>query len=103
MIENGTISGKIAKTVFEEMFSSGKDPGIIVEEKGLKQVSDQSELQGAISKVLDAHPEELAKYLGGKKQLQGFFVGQVMKTTKGKANPKLVNELLAEELKKRES
>jgi aspartyl-tRNA(Asn)/glutamyl-tRNA(Gln) amidotransferase subunit B len=103
MIENGTISGKIAKTVFEEMFSSGKDPGIIVEEKGLKQVSDQSELQGAISKVLDAHPEELAKYLGGKKQLQGFFVGQVMKTTKGKANPKLVNQLLAEELKKRES
>lgn len=103
MIENGTISGKIAKTVFEDMFSTGKDPGVIVEEKGLKQVSDQSELRGAISKVLDAHPEELAKYLGGKKQLQGFFVGQVMKTTKGKANPKLVNELLAEELKRRDS
>lgn len=103
MIEDGTISGKIAKTVFEEMYSTGKDPSEIVEEKGLKQVSDESELQTIIGKILDDHPEEVSKYLGGKKQLQGFFVGQVMKATRGKANPKLVNQLLEEELKNRES
>lgn len=102
MIDDGTISGKIAKTVFEEVYATGKDPANIVQEKGLVQVSDQSELGNIISKVLDDNPNELAKYLGGKKQLQGFFVGQVMKATKGKANPKLVNQLLAKELKNRE-
>jgi aspartyl-tRNA(Asn)/glutamyl-tRNA(Gln) amidotransferase subunit B len=103
LIEDGTISGKIAKTVFEEMFATGKDPGAIIEEKGLVQISDSDQLADLIGKALDDSPKELEKLLAGKKKLMGFFVGQVMKATKGKANPKLVNEILAEEVKKRGS
>lgn len=101
LIDNGTVSGKIAKTVFEEMYSTGKDAATIIQEKGLVQVSDTQELASIIQKVLDDNPEEVAKFLGGKKKLMGFFVGQVMKATKGKANPKMVNQILGEEFTKR--
>ncbi|AFM25611.1 Asp-tRNA(Asn)/Glu-tRNA(Gln) amidotransferase subunit GatB [Desulfomonile tiedjei] len=100
-VEDGTISGKIAKTVFEEMFRTGKEPEEIIREKGLVQVSDTDELTAACREVLDANAGEVAKYLSGKTKIFGFFVGQVMKKTKGKANPGLVNSILEEELKKR--
>jgi aspartyl-tRNA(Asn)/glutamyl-tRNA(Gln) amidotransferase subunit B len=103
LMENGTISGKIAKTVFEEMYDTGADPSTIIREKGLLQVSDAEELAAIIRKVLDENPGEVAKYLSGKKQVVGFFVGQIMKATRGKANPKVVNELLSQELSRRES
>lgn len=101
LIDNGTVSGKIAKTVFEDMCSTGRDAAAIIEEKGLVQVSDTNELRGVIGKVLDDNPDEVGKYLGGKTKLMGFFVGQAMKATKGKANPSVVNQILAEELGKR--
>jgi aspartyl-tRNA(Asn)/glutamyl-tRNA(Gln) amidotransferase subunit B len=102
LMENGTISGKIAKTVFEEMCATGKDPAAIIEEKGLVQVSDKDQLVVAVRTVLQENKGEVLKYLGGKTKLLGFFVGQVMKATKGKANPGLVNEILKEELEKME-
>lgn len=100
MIEDGTISGKIGKTVFEEMWSSGKGADEIVKEKGLVQVSDVSELTDIIRKILDENTSQVARYLGGKSQLLAFFVGQTMKATRGKANPQLVNEILSVELEK---
>ena len=98
LIEDGTISGKIAKEVFEEMLSSGKGANEIVEEKGMTQISDQSELEKIISQILDAHPDEIERYKAGDQKLMGFFVGQAMKQTKGKANPKVVNEILRKAL-----
>lgn len=94
LIEDGTISGKIAKDVFEDMFTSGKSANQIVEEKGMKQISDQSELENIVSRILADHPDEISRYKAGDQKLMGFFVGQVMKETKGKANPKIVNEIL---------
>jgi aspartyl-tRNA(Asn)/glutamyl-tRNA(Gln) amidotransferase subunit B len=102
-VEDGTISGKMAKTLFEEMCATGKDPSAIIKKKGLVQISDTGELSELVQTVLDNNPEEVKKYLSGKTALMGFFVGQVMKRTKGKANPKVVNEILMEELKKREN
>ena len=99
MIEAGKISGKIAKSIFEEMFKTGKMPEEIVEQKGLKQISDIDELSDIIDQVLKENPEIVAQYLSGKMQVFTFLVGQVMKKTKGKANPKLVNELLKKKLK----
>jgi aspartyl-tRNA(Asn)/glutamyl-tRNA(Gln) amidotransferase subunit B len=101
LIDDGTISGKIAKTVFEEMFKTGQDPKTIIQEKGLVQVSDTEELSAIVRQILDDNPSEVAKYLKGKTAVMGFFVGQVMKATKGKANPSVVNQILAEELKKK--
>ncbi|MEJ2716574.1 MAG: Asp-tRNA(Asn)/Glu-tRNA(Gln) amidotransferase subunit GatB [Deltaproteobacteria bacterium] len=101
LIEKGTISGKIAKGVFEEMYSTGSDARSIIEKQGLAQISDADELSELIRTVLDKNPGEVKKFLGGKTKILGFFVGQVMKATKGKANPKLVNEILAAELKAR--
>ncbi len=98
MIEKGTISGKIAKTVFAEMYSTGKQPGKIVEEKGLVQVTDRSEISKIVDQVLAETPRQIEEYRAGKRKLLGFFVGQVMKKTQGKANPKLVNEILREKL-----
>ena len=98
LIQDGTISGKIAKEVFEEMLSSGKGAKEIVEEKGMTQISDQSELEDIISQILNAHPDEIERYKAGDQKLMGFFVGQAMKETKGKANPKVVNELLRKAL-----
>ena len=98
LIDDGIISGKIAKIVFEEMYASGKTPKVIVEEKGLKQVADQGEIGEVIDAVLAAHPSQVNDYRRGKEKLLGFFVGQVMKQTRGKANPKLVNEILRDRL-----
>ena len=94
MVDKGTISGKIAKTVFEEMVASGRMPQPIVAEKGLVQVSDEGALEKAIQEVLNAHADQVEQYRQGKEKVFGFLVGQVMKTTKGKANPQVVNELL---------
>jgi aspartyl-tRNA(Asn)/glutamyl-tRNA(Gln) amidotransferase subunit B len=99
LIDEGKISSKIAKTVFDEVISSGKNPSVIVEEKGLIQISDSSEIEKAVQDVIDANPKEVERYKNGEKKLQGFFVGQVMRATKGKANPKVVNELLAKLIK----
>ena len=98
LIDDGIISGKIAKNVFDEMYSSGKDPVDIVKEKGLVQISDTSELETTISGLIEKHPAEVERYRGGDKKLMGFFVGQIMKETQGKANPKVVNELLRKAL-----
>ncbi|MFQ5842351.1 MAG: Asp-tRNA(Asn)/Glu-tRNA(Gln) amidotransferase subunit GatB [Thermodesulfobacteriota bacterium] len=100
MIKDGVISGKIAKTVFEEMYRSGEDPEKTVHEKGLIQLADVDEIQRIIHGVLEENPKLTEDYQKGKEQLFGFFVGQVMKATKGKANPKLVNELLRRSLSK---
>ncbi len=98
LIENGTISGKIGKTVFEEVFKTGKDPEKIIEEKGLKQVTDESAIQSVVQEVIEENPDTVEKYRKGKTKVMGFLVGQVMKKTRGKANPKMVNELLGKEL-----
>jgi aspartyl-tRNA(Asn)/glutamyl-tRNA(Gln) amidotransferase subunit B len=103
MVDNATISGTISRTVYEEMRATGKDPKLIVQEKGLLQVSDADELTLIVRKVLDDSPAEVEKYLGGKTKLMGFFVGQAMKATKGKANPAVLNRVVGEELEKRRS
>lgn len=99
LIDDGTISGKIAKTVFEEMFNTGHDPKVIVEEKGLVQVADHGAIEAAIDEVLNANQDKVAEYKSGKDKLLGFFVGQVMKLTGGKANPQMLNDILKEKLK----
>ncbi|ACO03728.1 MAG TPA: Asp-tRNA(Asn)/Glu-tRNA(Gln) amidotransferase GatCAB subunit B [Persephonella sp.] len=99
LIDKGDISSKIGKEVFEEVFKTGKSPKTIVEEKGLKQVSDEGEIRKIVEEVLNNHPAEVEKYKAGNQKLMGFFVGQVMKATRGKANPKLVNKILQELLK----
>ena len=98
-IEDSTISGKIAKEIFEEMWNSKKSPDEIIEEKGLKQVTDSSEIEKVINQVLHQNQSQLEQYKSGKVKLFGFFVGQVMKASKGKANPEQVNKLLEERLK----
>jgi aspartyl-tRNA(Asn)/glutamyl-tRNA(Gln) amidotransferase subunit B len=98
LIDKGTISGKIAKTVFEEMYRSGKNAEEIVREKGLVQISDESAIEKAVDEVIAGHPKEAEKFRSGDEKLLGFFVGQVMKATKGKANPKMLNELLKKKL-----
>ena len=98
LIDKKTISGKIAKTVFDEMAVSGKSPEEIVEKKGLVQVTDELAIETAVQKILANHPDEVAAYHNGKTQLLGFFVGQVMKETRGKANPKMVNDVLKKKL-----
>jgi aspartyl-tRNA(Asn)/glutamyl-tRNA(Gln) amidotransferase subunit B len=100
LLDKGTISGKIAKTVFEEMFMTGKDPEVIVKEKGLVQISDTGELETVAQTVIAANPQSVADYKAGKEKAIGFLVGQMMKETKGRANPGLVNELLRKELEK---
>lgn len=98
LIDDGTISGKIAKTVFEDMFSSGKAPDAIIKEKGLIQVSDEAALIPIIDDIISANPKVVEDYRNGKEKAAGFFVGQVMKATRGKANPAIVNKLLKEKL-----
>lgn len=93
-IDSNEISGKIAKTVFEEMFTTSKDPESIIKEKGLVQISDTGSLEAAAKKVIEANPTQLADYRAGKVKLLGFFVGQVMKETKGQGNPGLINEIV---------
>jgi aspartyl-tRNA(Asn)/glutamyl-tRNA(Gln) amidotransferase subunit B len=98
LIKDGTISGKIAKTVFELMANGDKDPQKIVEEKGLKQESDFKVLESLIEKVIAENPDKVKEYKSGKEKLFGFFVGQAMKASDGKANPKLVNDILKKKL-----
>jgi aspartyl-tRNA(Asn)/glutamyl-tRNA(Gln) amidotransferase subunit B len=98
LMENGTISSKIAKTVFKEMLETGKDPHSIVEEKGLVQISDEGAIRQIVDKVIAGNPQSVADFKAGKEKAIGFLVGQVMKETKGKANPALVNQLLREAL-----
>jgi len=99
LVSKDVISGTMAKTVFEEMASTGKEASVIVEEKGLAQVSDSSEIEGIVDQILADNPNEVEAFRGGKTKLMGFFVGRVMKATKGKGNPKVVNQLLNEKLK----
>ena len=94
LIDSGVISGKIAKQIFPELVANDLEPEAYVKEKGLVQISDTSALEAAVDAVLSANPDEVAAYRGGKTKLMGFFVGQVMKATKGQANPGLVNEML---------
>jgi len=98
LIKNGTISGKIAKTIFELMMDGDKDPQIIVEEKGLKQESDPKALEALIDKIINDNREKAIEYKNGKEKLFGFFVGQAMKVSGGKANPQLINEILKKKL-----
>jgi len=97
-ISDNTISGKIAKEVFEAMWNGEGDADTIIESKGLKQITDTGAIEAAIDEVLAANPDQVAQYKGGKDKLLGFFVGQVMKATKGKANPAQLNELLKQKL-----
>jgi aspartyl-tRNA(Asn)/glutamyl-tRNA(Gln) amidotransferase subunit B len=94
LIEEGTISGKMAKDIVEEMYKTGKLPKAIIAEKGMVQITDEGALGAAIQKIMDANPNQLKDYRAGKDKLFGFFVGQVMKVTQGKANPQVVNDLL---------
>ena len=99
LIENNTISGKIAKDVFLYMVQTSKKPKDIVKEKGLEQVTDDSVIEGYIDNVINDNKDKVEEYLNGKDKLFGFFVGQVMKVSQGKANPNLVNQLLKSKLK----
>ncbi len=100
LIDKGTISGKIAKTVFSEMWTTSKDPEVVVKEKGLLQISDTGAIEKIIDEVLAANTAQVADYRGGRTKLFGFFVGAVMKASKGQANPDLVNQMLTDKLNK---
>lgn len=98
LIEEGTISGKIAKTVFTEMLTSGDDPEAIVKAKGLVQMSDEGALVALVREIINANPDQVQQFRDGKTKVMGFFVGQLMQKTKGQANPQLANKLFAQEL-----
>ena len=98
LIDSGTVSGKIAKSVFEQMYATGKRARAIVEEKGLVQVRDEGAIEAVVDEVLSENPSEVERYRAGNEKLLGFFVGQIMRKTKGKANPQLVNEILRKKL-----
>lgn len=98
LIENGTISGKIAKEVLVEMYRTGKSPDVVIQEKGLVQISDQGALEAAVAEVIAANPAQVEEFRAGKEKVLGFFVGQIMKATGGKANPGMVNEILRKKL-----
>jgi aspartyl-tRNA(Asn)/glutamyl-tRNA(Gln) amidotransferase subunit B len=103
LIDEDVISGKMAKTVFEEMFASGRSPKVIVEEKGLQQITSADAITAVVRDVFEKNPSQAAEFVGGNVRLHGFFVGQVMKATGGTANPKKVNELIARELEERKA
>ncbi len=98
LMADDTINGRIAKDVFEDMIETSKDPAVIVEEKGLKQVTDTGAIEAAIDDVIANSPDQVAQFRGGNEKIAGWFVGQVMKATQGKANPGMVNKLLKEKL-----
>ncbi len=100
LLEKGSINATAAKTVFEEMASSGKDPKEIVQEKGLEQMSDHTELEKIVDAIIHDNPEEAAAFRGGKTKLFSFFMGQVMKQTRGKADPKVITPLIKAKLSK---
>jgi len=99
LIKNGMISGKIAKDVFEEMYRTGEEAEKIVRERGWIQILDRGEIERAIEQVMETCSKQVEEYRKGKEKIFGFLVGEVMKQTKGKANPQLVNELLRKRLK----
>jgi aspartyl-tRNA(Asn)/glutamyl-tRNA(Gln) amidotransferase subunit B len=99
IIEAGTISGKMAKDIIVDMYRTGKPPRTIIEEKGMVQITDEAALEKTIAGVIAANPTQIEQYRAGKEKLFGYFVGQVMKATEGKANPQLINELLKKMLK----
>ncbi|CAG0926767.1 partial Aspartyl/glutamyl-tRNA(Asn/Gln) amidotransferase subunit B, partial [Planctomycetaceae bacterium] len=98
MVKGGQISGKMAKEVFEEMYRTGKGAAGIVKAKGLSQISDEGELKRIVDEVVNVNPDNVAKFKAGKTNVMGFFVGEIMKATKGKANPAVINKLLKEKL-----
>jgi aspartyl-tRNA(Asn)/glutamyl-tRNA(Gln) amidotransferase subunit B len=98
-IDDNTISGKIAKTVFDEMWATGKDADTVIDEKGLKQVTDTGAIEKMVDDVIAANPGQAQEFSEGKDKLLGFFVGQIMKVSKGKANPAMVNDLLRKKLR----
>jgi len=100
LVDDGVINVTVGKSVFEEAFKTGKKPEVIVEEKGLKQISDTGELEAMIKEIVAANPKPVEDYRSGNKKALTFFVGQVMKATKGKANPKIVNEIVIKEIEK---
>ena len=101
LIENGTISSKIAKTVFKELLENGGEAETIVKEKGLVQISDEGALLKIITEALDNNPKSIEDFKAGQKKATGFLVGQIMKATQGQANPQIVNKLLMQEIQKR--
>ena len=101
LVKDGKINNNTGKKVLREMFDSGKEPGTIVKEQGLIQVSDEGELIAWVDKVLDDNPQSIEDFKNGKDRAIGFLVGQIMKASKGKANPQLVNKMLSEKLKER--
>ena len=100
LLDKGTISNNIAKSLVVEILKTGEDAKALVEKKGLSVMSDEGEILAIIKKVIEANPSQVEAYRGGKDKLFGFFVGQIMKETKGRANPKILNDLLKKELDK---
>jgi len=98
LVDDGTISSSLAKTVFEAMYETGKAAADIVQERGLRQISDEHALVATIAQVIADHPKEVAEFRAGREKLLSFFMGQVMKATQGKANPQAVNRLLRDKL-----
>jgi aspartyl-tRNA(Asn)/glutamyl-tRNA(Gln) amidotransferase subunit B len=98
LIDEGEISGKMAKQVFERLYETGEDPGNIISQEGLRQISDEGQLQSIVERVIESNPEKVQAYQSGKTGLLGFFMGQVMKETKDQANPKMINEMLQAKL-----
>jgi aspartyl-tRNA(Asn)/glutamyl-tRNA(Gln) amidotransferase subunit B len=98
LLADGTLSSKLAKDVFAKMFATGKPAAEIIEAEGLRQISDTGELEKIIDEIIAANPAQVATYRGGKTGILAFFVGQIMKATRGQANPKAVNELLVKKL-----
>jgi aspartyl-tRNA(Asn)/glutamyl-tRNA(Gln) amidotransferase subunit B len=98
LMTDGTISGRIAKDVFDAMVETGQDPAAIVEEKGLRQITDSGAIEAAIDGIIAANPQQVVQFKGGNEKVVGWFVGQVMKATQGKANPQTVNEVLRRKL-----
>jgi aspartyl-tRNA(Asn)/glutamyl-tRNA(Gln) amidotransferase subunit B len=98
MIDSGEITGKIGKTVFAQMYKTGQDAAAVIEEQGLKPLADAGELEKICAGVIAQNPKQAGQYQAGKTQVMGFFVGQVMKASQGKADPKIVNEILARKL-----
>jgi aspartyl-tRNA(Asn)/glutamyl-tRNA(Gln) amidotransferase subunit B len=101
LVKEDKINNNTGKKVLREMFETGKAPGDIVKEKGLIQISDQGELEKIVIETLDSNPQSIEDFKNGKDRAIGFLVGQIMKATKGKANPQLVNKLLMEKIKER--
>jgi aspartyl-tRNA(Asn)/glutamyl-tRNA(Gln) amidotransferase subunit B len=98
LIDQGVISGKMGKTVFDEMAKTGKSAKSIIEEKGLVQVSDIAAIEDIVAEILSETPQQVEQYKNGKTKVFGFFVGQIMKKTRGKANPQIVNDVLKKAL-----